>query len=59
MVNDLLEKELNIKSISEINIHMKVEALLKDNPARTIHAQQARTILWQRYAVAAIFSPVF
>lgn len=50
---------MNYKPISDIKIHLKLESLLKEKPIDFWDEQQARTIMWQRYAVAAIFSPIF
>lgn len=55
----LIYEELLIKPISDIKVHLKLESLLKDDPIMEWAKQQPRSILWQRYAVAAIFSPIF
>lgn len=60
-VKELFAGELFTTPISTINVHQKVEALLKevDKVIYRWEHQEARIIAWQRYAVAAIFSPVF
>lgn len=50
---------METKSISDIIIHLKTESLLKKEPIIDWGDQKARPILWQRYAVAAIFAPLF
>lgn len=36
-----------------------MESLLKDDPVMNIQDQKVRTIMWNRYVVSAIFSPIF
>lgn len=55
----LLTTELETKSISDIIIHLKQESLLKAKPIESWEDQKSRPILWQRFAVSAIFSPIF
>jgi hypothetical protein len=61
MVIKLLDEEILVKPIADIVIHIKRESLLKDGDKNVTNMSQenARTIMWQRYAVAAIFSPIF
>lgn len=55
----LLAEEIMIKPISDINIHIKLESLMKDEPIMHWEQSQPRPIMWQRKAVSAIFSHVF
>ncbi|BBZ90074.1 polyprotein [Brown algae endornavirus 2] len=48
-----------IRSIADINIHLKLESLLKDPAIQSFKQQQPRSIMWQHYYVAAIYSPIF
>jgi hypothetical protein len=56
-----LQGGLFTEAISDIKIHMKLESLLKeaDKVIKRWEQQKARIIVWQRYAVAAVFSPIF
>jgi UDP:flavonoid glycosyltransferase YjiC (YdhE family) len=58
---ELFGGDLYKRAISEINVHQKIESLLKDADKVIFkwEHQESRIIAWQRYAVAAIFSPVF
>jgi hypothetical protein len=62
-VYDDLSKFLNMgtleTAINDINIHLKLESLLKSKVIRTFIEQQPRSIMWQAYFVSAIFSPIF
>nr|AYE54433.2 polyprotein of PvEV-1 [Phaseolus vulgaris alphaendornavirus 1] len=55
----LLSGELCVKHISNVNVHLKLESLLKDNPIDYWRQQQARIIVWQRKAVCAVYTSVF
>jgi hypothetical protein len=46
-------------SISDINIHLKLESLLKTKVIQSWMQQQPRSIMWQNYFVSALFSPIF
>lgn len=48
-----------VKPVSDINLHLKLESLLKSDPIYNWQDQTPRPILWQTFAVAALFSPVF
>jgi hypothetical protein len=62
-----IDKELNIleaeglmqHSLNKLNVHTKLESLLKSKPILQFREQQVRIIVWQEKAVAAIFSPIF
>lgn len=55
----LLAEQILVKPISDIIVHLKNESLVKEDWIMDWREGQARCILWQRYAVAAIFSSVF
>jgi hypothetical protein len=60
-LKETLTSGLHVSPISDIKVHLKLESLLKD-ANKVIHRweqQKARIIVWQRYAVAAIFAPIF
>nr|AYV98026.1 polyprotein [Cucumis melo alphaendornavirus] len=56
---DLLCGELISKPINDVNVHLKLESLLKENFTIMTMQQQARIIVWQRKAVCAIYSNLF
>jgi hypothetical protein len=64
-VYDDLKKTLQAgmftQNLSDVNVHIKLESLLKEvtKVIKRNEQQKARIIVWQRYAVAAIFSPIF
>jgi hypothetical protein len=58
-LNDFITAGTSDRLISDINVHLKLESLLKTKVIRTFLEQQPRSILWQNYFVAAIFSPIF
>ncbi|BCL84887.1 polyprotein [Phytophthora endornavirus 3] len=45
--------------ISDINVHIKLESLLKDDPVTVNEALKARVILWQAKGICAMFSSTF
>jgi len=56
----LMDDELTNRPMKEIKVHLKTESLTKfDDIITSFQQQKARTIMWQRYAVAALFSGVF
>nr|BEQ09756.1 MAG: polyprotein [Ciborinia camelliae endornavirus 1] len=55
----LLTEGGTTKPINDVNVHMKLESLLKDTPYDNILEHKARLIVWQEYAIAALFSPIF
>ncbi|APG77709.1 hypothetical protein [Shahe endorna-like virus 1] len=62
IIKELMTKlagELMTKPISDVNIHLKLESLLKESPIVSWKQQQSRPIVWQPKAIAAIFSAVF
>nr|WHU31544.1 polyprotein [chieh-qua endornavirus] len=56
---ELLCGELISKPINDVNVHLKLESLLKENTTIMTIQQQARIIVWQRKAVCAIYSNLF
>lgn len=58
-LNNLLSDELGLMPLNAINIHLKLESLLKAKPIMHWGEHQARAIYWQRKAIAAISSPIF
>jgi UDP:flavonoid glycosyltransferase YjiC (YdhE family) len=60
-LKETLQAGLYIQPLADINVHIKLESLLKtaDKVIMRWEQQKARIIVWQRYAVAAIFSPIF
>jgi hypothetical protein len=60
-VKEILAGRLMIKPFSDVNVHIKVESLLKEaeKVIKRWEQQQSRIIVWQGYFVAAIFSPIF
>lgn len=51
--------EMVTEPLSNIKLHLKLESLLKSEPIETWRKVIARPILWQRFAVTALFSPIF
>lgn len=53
--------DIETKPINDVKVHVKLESLLKDETKiiKNWKQQEARIIVWQRYAVSAIFSPIF
>ena len=58
-LNDLLAGELLIKPLNDVNVHLKLESLLKDKHISIMKEQQARIIVWQRKAVCSLFAKLF
>ncbi|YP_438202.1 polyprotein [Oryza rufipogon endornavirus] len=58
-LNDLLAGELLIKPINDVNVHLKLESLLKEKHISLMKEQQARIIVWQRKAVCGLFAKLF
>lgn len=54
-----ISEEIMIKPISAIKVHLKMESLLKEESINRWDDQIARTIMWQRYAIACMFSHIF
>jgi hypothetical protein len=60
-LDEFLKGELMTKSVSDVNVHLKLESLLKevDSVIDRFPDQKVRVIAWQRKAVACLFSPIF
>jgi hypothetical protein len=58
-VIELLAGGHTIQPMNSVNVHLKLESLFKNDPISYWQQQKARIIVWQHYAVAAIFSPIF
>nr|UIA10505.1 polyprotein [Alphaendornavirus sp.] len=58
-LNDILSQGLFNDPINKLNVHVKLESLLKDNPITAFSQQQVRIIVWQKKGYAAMFSHVF
>jgi UDP:flavonoid glycosyltransferase YjiC (YdhE family) len=57
---DAIEKEgLLNHPIPSLNVHQKMEALLKTKPINMLREQQVRIIVWQQKGITALFSQVF
>nr|UNY85744.1 polyprotein [Rhizoctonia solani alphaendornavirus 1] len=56
---EILSEGVGIHKVNAINIHAKLESLLKQDPIQKPEEQKVRLIAWQRYGLAAIYSPVF
>jgi hypothetical protein len=55
----LLEGEFLHTPINDVNVHIKLESLLKANYITNWQEQQARIIVWQRKAITALYSALF
>jgi len=58
-VNEILSEGLQLHPINSMNVHLKLEALLKSNPAIDHRQTKARVLVWQDQGLCAIFSPQF
>ncbi|AVZ46855.1 polyprotein [Rhizoctonia solani endornavirus 1] len=61
-LREILDEGFLEVPLNRVNVHQKLEALLKGFPTKAIgqmREQQVRIIVWQSKAMAAIFSPVF
>nr|QDW65432.1 polyprotein [Rhizoctonia solani endornavirus 5] len=56
---EILEEGVGVHRVNAIKIHAKLESLLKEDPITMPEEQKVRLIAWQRYGLAAIYSPVF
>jgi hypothetical protein len=68
----ILEQGLALNRLNDLNVHVKLESLLKDigkenvdgpaaddNKHASMHAVNHRIIVWQKKGICAIFAPVF
>ncbi|BCL84886.1 polyprotein [Phytophthora endornavirus 2] len=58
-LSTLLDEGFIVNGLDRVNVHLKLESLLKDEPITSYKEQQARTIVWQCKAICAIYSPIF
>jgi hypothetical protein len=56
---NMLCGDICLKPISDVKIHLKLESLLKTEPITNWRQGKTRPIVWQRKAVATIYSAVF
>jgi len=55
-LEEFLDNEIGLKPFSDVNVHLKLESLLKSNPIEYWQQGKARTIMWQRKSVCAIMA---
>jgi hypothetical protein len=48
-----------IEPINDVKMHLKLESLYKETPINNWQNQEVRAIVWQKYAIASLFSPIF
>nr|UIA10488.1 polyprotein [Alphaendornavirus sp.] len=58
-VDEILAEGFLTNPLNKLNVHNKLESLLKTDPITQIQDQKVRIIVWQRKGYAAIFSPIF
>nr|UIA10503.1 polyprotein [Alphaendornavirus sp.] len=58
-LQQILAEGLFNQPINKLNVHNKLESLLKSAPITNFAQQQVRTIVWQQKGYAALFSHVF
>nr|APG77570.1 hypothetical protein [Behai endorna-like virus 1] len=54
----LIHNDISLRNFNDIKMHIKSQVLTKQSP-KDFKQMSARSILWQRYAISAVFSPVF
>jgi len=56
----MIEREgLNLHPLNRLNVHVKLESLIKNTTINSFKNQQARIIVWQQKGITALFSPTF
>nr|ASU87377.1 polyprotein [Bell pepper alphaendornavirus] len=55
----ILEEGMQLHAINRLNVHLKLESLLKAEPASSLKQVKARALLWQCKGYCAIFSHIF
>jgi hypothetical protein len=55
----ILAEGFEINPLNQVNVHTKLESLLKSEPVQTMSESRARVIIWQAKGIAAIYSSVF
>jgi hypothetical protein len=58
-LQSITECGFELNPLSKVNVHMKLESLLKDEPITVLQQQKIRIIVWQMKGIAAIFSEIF
>jgi hypothetical protein len=58
-LEQFLSEGTSVAKLNDIRVHLKLESLLKSKPIKQFIEQKSRTIMWQAYFVAAIYSPIF
>nr|UIA10497.1 polyprotein [Alphaendornavirus sp.] len=58
-LQSILSEGLFNQPINKLNVHNKLESLLKSAPITSFSQQQVRIIVWQQKGYAALFSHVF
>ncbi len=58
-VETILQEGMQLHSINRLNVHLKLESLLKAEPASSLKQVKARALLWQCKGYCAIFSHIF
>ncbi|UTQ50501.1 MAG: polyprotein (domains: methyltransferase - helicase - caspase/glycosyltransferase - RNA-dependent RNA polymerase) [Plant associated alphaendornavirus 1] len=55
----ILSSGMEVNPINNINVHLKLESLLKEEPAKSIKQVKARPLMWQCKGYCAVFSHCF
>ncbi|ALD49085.1 polyprotein [Hot pepper alphaendornavirus] len=55
----ILQEGMQLHAINRLNVHLKLESLLKSEPANSLKQVKARALLWQCKGYCAIFSHIF
>nr|QII57747.1 polyprotein [Alphaendornavirus sp.] len=58
-VETILQEGMQLHAINRLNVHLKLESLLKAEPASSLKQVKARALLWQCKGYCAIFSHIF
>ncbi|ALT66307.1 polyprotein [Hordeum vulgare alphaendornavirus] len=58
-VNNILTEGFMKHPINKLNVHLKLESLLKSQPVVDHRQTKARILVWQAKGMCAIYSPVF
>jgi len=58
-LDKMMTEPLEMHDLNRVNVHQKLESLLKSKPIKQFREQIVRIIVWQAKAIAAIFSPIF
>ncbi|UYL94275.1 MAG: putative polyprotein [Tvarminne alphaendornavirus] len=55
----VMQEGLHVSPLNSVNVHVKQESLLKDNPIHFQRESQGRIIVWQAKVLCGMFSPIF